>query len=104
MYRRRRDPRVTLLLVLLPCVLVAGLWLGGHPDRLPEPVRDVFVDERAQLLDEALDAIERDYYRGVDRNELDDASVRGAVESLGDRFSAYFDPRSFARFQEATEG
>ena len=31
-------------MVALLAVLAAGLWLGGHPAKLPGPLRDVFVD------------------------------------------------------------
>ena len=37
----------------LLAVLAAGLWLGGHPAKLPPPLRDAFVDESAGLNAEA---------------------------------------------------
>jgi carboxyl-terminal processing protease len=103
--RRRRRSFTPLLVVLLPVLLAAGIWLGGHPDSLPDPVRDVLVaDTQGRIYDEALDTIERDYYRDVDRDELLDRSLEQAVGSLDDRFSHYFPPRDYADFQEATEG
>jgi hypothetical protein len=57
--------------VLLPVLLVAGIWLGGHPAWLPGFARDVLVDDSdAQVYEEALDVIARDYYRPVDRRKL----------------------------------
>jgi carboxyl-terminal processing protease len=102
---RRRLSRGPLLAVLVPLVLVAGIWLGGHPNALPGPVRDVLVpDSEGRLYDDALDLLARDYYRPVDRNALLDTSIGAAVKSLNDRFSNYFDPKAYRSFQEATNG
>jgi carboxyl-terminal processing protease len=103
--RRRRRSYTPLLVLLLPVLLVAGIWLGGHPESLPEPVRDVLVGEsEGDVYDAAIDTIVRDYYREVDRSELLDQSLERAVGSLDDRFSHYFPPRDYESFQEATEG
>src|SRR5918997_5346878 len=102
---RRRRSLLPVLVLLLPLLLVAGIWLGGHPDSLPDPVRDVLVeDSQGRIYDEALDTIARDFYREVDRDELLDHSLEQAVRSLDDRFSHYFAPRDYDSFQEATEG
>jgi len=91
------------LLVLV--LLGGGIWLGGHPEWLPDRVRETLVgDDDAQLYDEAADIIQEDYYRKVDRGELLDKALGSAVDSLGDRFSAYFDPKAYKSFEEATQG
>jgi carboxyl-terminal processing protease len=93
------------LAVLLPVLLVMGIWLGGHPSVLPGFLRDSLVDDGdAQVFEEAMDIIQRDYYRGVDREDLLDTSVGAAVKSLDDRFSSYFSPKDYASFQEVTQG
>jgi carboxyl-terminal processing protease len=103
--RRRRRSYTPVLVLLLPVLLVAGIWLGGHPESLPEPVRDALVSEtEGRVYEEALDTIERDYYRRVNRDDLLDRSLEEAVRSLDDRFSHYFAPRDYQDFQEATEG
>src|SRR5262245_23998901 len=103
--RRRRRYLVPLLVILLPVLLVAGIWLGGHPENLPDPLRDTLVaDTDGRVYEEAIDTLERDYYRKVDRKELLDKSLEQAVGSLDDRFSHYFAPRDFTDFQAATEG
>jgi carboxyl-terminal processing protease len=84
--------------------LVAGLWLGGHPDSLPGFFRDAFVSEDRALRAEVIDAIEESYYRDVDADDLDGASARGIVNSLDDRFSHYFSPEETAEFQESISG
>jgi carboxyl-terminal processing protease len=103
--RRSRRSLLPLLVILLPAMLVLGIWLGGHPAGLPEPVRDALVDETdGRVYEQAIDTLQRDYYRKVDRNQLLDQSLEQAVRSLDDRFSNYFAPRDYADFQEATEG
>ncbi len=89
---------------ILSCVavLVTGVWLGAHPRYLPDPVADVLVgsDERRVVL-EGLDTIEDSYYRKIGRRALSDASLKGAVADLDDRFSAYFSPQEYAQFNKA---
>ncbi len=101
--RREKLPYV-LLAVLVPLALVLGLWLGGHPGSLPSPIRDLFVDKSIRTVDEAFTKIQDDYYRGVSREALADQAVKGAVAGLNDRFSGYFDPEEYKRFQESTAG
>lgn len=94
--------------VALAVLFAAGLWLGGHPSSLPEPLRDVFVDEPAGLTAEAAEAIEDSYYRPVGETELGNASLQGMVRELrrrhDDRFSEYFSPEALASFNEQIEG
>jgi carboxyl-terminal processing protease len=103
--RRARRSYLALLVLLLPLLVAGGIWLGGHPDSLPSPVRDMLVEDTdGRVYEEAIDTLERDYYREVDREELLDKSLERAVGSLDDRFSHYFAPRDYDDFQEATEG
>jgi carboxyl-terminal processing protease len=92
----------------LLATLAAGLWLGGHPAKMPPPLRDVFVDEAAGLTAEASELIEDNYYREVSPAQLTDASLQGMVRDLrrryGDRFSEYFSAEMLARFNEEIEG
>jgi carboxyl-terminal processing protease len=89
-------------------VLCAGIWLGGHPGRLPNFLRDPFVDESAGLTAEATELIEDNYYRSVGSEELTNSSLEGMVRGLRrrykDRFSEYFSPRSLTRFNEEISG
>jgi carboxyl-terminal processing protease len=102
---RRRRSYSPILAVLLPLFLVAGVWLGGHPENLPGFARDALVgDSDGRLYEEAVDAIAENYYREVDRDKLLDDGLSAAVKSLDDRFSAYFDPKAYTAFQEATHG
>jgi carboxyl-terminal processing protease len=87
------------LVAMMPVLLVGGMWWGGHPEDLPSFARSgltAHADTRA--VDEAIDHIASDYYRPVPRGSLTNASVAGAVSSLGDRFSHYLSPKEFREF------
>src|SRR3954470_2514647 len=103
--RRRRSPGVGLLAVLIPIALVLGIYLGGHPSVLPGFARDALVnDSDGRLYEEAVDTIQRDYYRKIDRDKLLNTSLAAAVESLQDQFSHYFSPKEYSAFELDTEG
>jgi carboxyl-terminal processing protease len=103
-----RAGRTLGLMAALLAMFAAGLWLGGHPARMPPVLRDVFVDETAGLTAEASELIEDNYYRPVSQGNLIDSSLQGMVRGLrrrySDRFSDYFSPESLARFNEEIEG
>jgi carboxyl-terminal processing protease len=96
------------LVAALVVVLCAGIWLGGHPGKLPEFLRDRFVDDSAGLNLEASELIEDNYFRPVGSAELTNASLQGMVRELRrrhrDRFSDYFSPEALAHFNEAISG
>jgi carboxyl-terminal processing protease len=100
--------RTLALAAALLAMLAAGLWIGGHPSNMPEPLRNVFVDESAGLTAEASELIEDDYYRPVQRSQLIDSSLNGMVRGLRrryqDRFSDYFSPETLERFNEEIQG
>jgi carboxyl-terminal processing protease len=96
------------LAAALLALLAAGLWLGGHPAKLPLPLRELFVDRSAGLTAEASEAIQDNYYRSVSGEALTGASLRGMVRDLRrryhDRFSDYFSPEMLKRFNEEISG
>lgn len=99
---------IAALVAALIVVLCAGIWLGGHPGKLPEFLRDHFVDDSAGLNLEATELIEDNYYRPVGGKELSNSSLQGMVRELRlrhkDRFSDYFSPEALARFNEDIAG
>ncbi len=103
-----RVGRIAALVVAFVVVLCAGIWLGGHPAKLPEFLRDRFVDESAGLNLEATELIEDNYFRPVGPIELTNASLQGMVRELRrrhrDRFSDYFSPEALERFDEEISG
>jgi carboxyl-terminal processing protease len=93
----------------LVLLFAAGLWLGGHPRNLPEPLRDVFVAEPSGLVAEAAEAIEGNYYRPVGEQELGNSSLQGMVRQLRksnkeDRYSEYFSEEQLESFNQEIEG
>ena len=84
--------------------LVAGLWLGGHPESLPGPIRDTFVQEDRAMRAEIINSIEDNFYKRVDEKKLDDASLKGIVESLDDPYSHYLTPTEAKQLNESVSG
>lgn len=101
-----------LVLATAVVALVAGIWIGGHPENLPDGVQELFVESsiagKESASDDALNVIEDKYFRETDSTQLEDASIRGMVTRLrkqyADRFTHYFDPEQLARFNEAING
>jgi len=100
--------KIAALVAALIVVLCAGIWLGGHPGKLPEFVRDRFVDDSAGLNLEATELIEDNYFRSVGPTELTNSSLQGMVRELRrrhrDRFSDYFSPEALNSFNEEISG
>lgn len=94
--------------VALAALFCAGLWLGGHPAKLPPFMREAFVGTPASLSAEATELIEDNYFRPVGETELGNASLQGMVRELrqrhGDRFTEYFSPENLESFNQAIEG
>src|SRR3954453_10732581 len=102
--RPDRRPLLTALAVLAPVLLVLGIYLGGHPETLPGPLRDALVgDSDAQTIERALDQVHGQYYRKIPRDQLVDAALGGVVRSLHDRFSSYFNAKTYRDFQQSTD-
>src|SRR5215218_4697553 len=103
-----KAARIAASVAALLAVLAAGLWLGGHPEKLPRPVSDVFVGANAGLNVEATEAIEENYFREVSPGELTNSSLQGMVRGLRkryeDRFSDYFSPERLKKFNEEISG
>jgi carboxyl-terminal processing protease len=96
-------PRVLALIPAALVLLAAGIFLGGHPDRLPGFVRDPLVgDKDTRVVREAIDHIHDTYYRKIPESELADDSLKGVVAALHDRFSNYFTPKEYKQFQQVS--
>src|SRR4029079_16715905 len=96
--------RGVLALVTAIIALAVGLWLGGHPADLPGPVRDTFVQEDRALRAEIIDSIEGNFYKPVKESKLEDASLKGIVESLDDPYSSYLTAKEARQFDEDVSG
>jgi carboxyl-terminal processing protease len=91
--------------VAVGLIFTAGAWVGVRdPQSLPPIIRDRIVDhDGAGAVNEALGVIRDDYYKDPGESKLVDDAIDGMVDGLGDRFSAYLDPKDFARFQETQD-
>jgi carboxyl-terminal processing protease len=84
-------------------ILVAGIWLGGHPGWLPSGLRSTLTDDKnGRLVDQVMGIISRDYYRKVDASQLVNKGLASAVASLNDPYSHYLDPTDYHQFQNQT--
>lgn len=98
MFSSRPQPLLAAVAGALVLVL-AGLWLGGHPEDLPGFLREAFVAKgQASVVDEAVQRISAEYYRPIPKSQLDDASIAAMVASLRDRFSHYLSPSEYREF------
>jgi carboxyl-terminal processing protease len=103
--RRSRTPRLLALAAATIVVLLAGVWLGGHPGWIPSSVRSAFVDEsaNAKLVDQVVAMLQQDYYRKVNGSQLVNDGLAAAVASLGDPYSHYFNPSDYRSFQSQSD-
>jgi carboxyl-terminal processing protease len=98
---RRRFSAVRLAVLTLASLLLLaiGLWLGGHPSWMPSALRSAFVnDSGSRLMQDVVSLLQRDYYRPVNPNQLINKGIAGAVASLDDPYSHYFDPGDYRTF------
>jgi carboxyl-terminal processing protease len=98
------SKRQSLLAILVPLallLLVTGIWLGGHPSRLPGFARDLFVaNHETQVVGEAIERVAHDYYRPVSKGSLANSSIAGMIGSLHDPYSTYLSPKEFKGFDQ----
>jgi carboxyl-terminal processing protease len=92
---------VAVLAVLLPVLLVLGVWLGGHPGHLPSFARKALVaDNGALVVGEAIERVSRDYYRPVSKQSLSTSSVAGMISSLHDPYSSFLTAKEYKGFDQ----
>jgi carboxyl-terminal processing protease len=82
-------------------LLALGMYLGGHPSWMPSGLRSAFVnDSGSRLMQDVVSLLQRDYYRPVNVNQLVNNGIAGAVASLDDPYSHYFDPSDYRTFMD----
>ena len=98
----KQQPLYVALAVLLPVLLlVLGIWLGGHPSKLPGFMRTTFVaNHETQVVNEAIERVSSDYYRPVSKDSLSNSSIAGMISSLKDPYSTYLSPKEFKSFDQ----
>ncbi|MBV9944797.1 MAG: S41 family peptidase [Solirubrobacterales bacterium] len=103
---RRRRLRALLGGILAAIVvLLAGVWLGGHPSDLPALLRGSFFQSRSLVLvNQALNILTTRYYRPLSRSSLVEEGLSGMVASLDDPYSRYLDPAAYRmRSEQSTQ-
>jgi carboxyl-terminal processing protease len=101
------NPRFRTPLIAAASAIVAlcvGLLLGGHPSLLPKPLRDVFVEDTVATRAQVINDVKDNFYRPVKKSSLEQASLKGIVASLHDRYSEYFTPAEAKAFTQSING
>jgi len=84
--------------------LVLGIWWGGHPTALPGFARDILVEDEAATRAQVIDQVRADFYKKVSEDKLQQASLKGIVSSLDDRFSEYYTPAEAKQVTQSLNG
>src|SRR6478672_747154 len=96
-------PRALAYIPAAIVLLAAGIFLGGHPDRLPGFVTDALVGGKdTRVVRDGIERIHDTYYRKIPESQLADDSLKGTVAALHDRFSNYFTPKEYKQFQQVS--
>lgn len=99
---RFRTPIIAAVSALV--ALCVGLFLGGHPKLLPGPAREVFVDDTVATRAQLINDVKANFYKPVGESSLEQASFKGIVSSLKDRYSEYFTPDEAKAFTQNLNG
>jgi carboxyl-terminal processing protease len=101
-------------LILLPVTALVALLVGfgagvyadqAYPDWVPYVAHHQVGRVDTTELDQAIRLIQGDYVdSNVDMTKLSHGTVSGLIASLGDPFSAYYDPAQYKRLQESYQG
>lgn len=91
-------------------VLVVGFTAGvyvdqAYPDWVPYVARHNVSGVDTTELSEAIRIIQADYVnQNLDSTKLSHGTVSGLISSLGDPFSAYYDPDAYKKLQDQYQG
>jgi carboxyl-terminal processing protease len=100
----RRPNTVVIAAVVAIVALIVGIWWGGHPQSLPGFARDALVKDDIAARAELTKDIKDTFYKKVSDSQLQQASLKGMVQSLHDRFSEYFTPSEAKVFKQSLSG
>ncbi|MBP2017993.1 carboxyl-terminal processing protease [Symbiobacterium terraclitae] len=81
-------------------------WANHQVSRLVERVPQTNEGARGlqtERLEEVMQAIQSQYVEEVEPETLNVGALRGMVQALGDRYSAYFTPKEFSAFVQGFE-
>ena len=86
----KKTPRRYVLLFLIFGVVCSVCTVTAPAAEGPKSLRDDDYRQFEMLVD-AIDQVERNYVKGIDRRELIEAAIRGVFEKL-DPYSDYIGP------------
>jgi len=102
--KRVGTPLVVAALVVV--ALLVGVVVGGQVNPIRDAVDDVFGNPGQDATAQAIDFIHDDYFHTVDDADLENASIGAIVDHIKkryhDRFSHYFTPSEYNRFQQGS--
>jgi carboxyl-terminal processing protease len=84
--------------------LCIGMFLGGHAESLPGPLRDTFVDEDVAVRAQLIDDVQAHFYKPVKKSQLEQGSFKGIVETLHDPYSTYLTPKEAKALKQNLQG
>jgi carboxyl-terminal processing protease len=101
---RRRRSNTWLAVPIALVALILGIWWGGHPGALPGFARDSLVEDDAATRAQVIDEVREEFYKPVSEEQLEQASLKGIVSSLDDRFSEYYTPEEARQVTQSLSG
>ncbi|MBM3667429.1 MAG: S41 family peptidase [Actinobacteria bacterium] len=104
-----RSLRPFLIAILVIAAFLLGALFGKRSEQGTGLIDSITgAGNDAELTSEVLELVEEKYFEDVDAAQLERASAREIVNTLRrrykDRFSHYFGPEAFSKFNELTEG
>lgn len=104
------------LVIVLSMLLGAAVCFGIMVNRTPEaPKGDVtltneeyehlkYMDEKYKQVEDLWKTIDDEFYKEVDEEALKNGIISGLFQGLGDPYSEYMDPDTYATFTESLSG
>src|SRR6202521_5155769 len=94
------------VLIIAIIGFVAGVYVDQtFPDYLPYVAHHSVGRVDTTELQQAIQVIQADYVdSNLDATKLSHGTVQGLIASLGDPFSAYYDPAQYKRLQDSLQG
>jgi carboxyl-terminal processing protease len=94
------------VLIIAVVGFVSGVYVDQQfPDYVPYVAHHSVGRVDTTELQQAIQIIQADYVDGnLDATKLAHGTVQGLIASLGDPFSAYYDPAAFKRLQDSYKG
>lgn len=102
--------KAVLAAALVFAIFLAGVIVGGHPQstgltQLSQPLRGILLgDSGEDLPSQVLEVLRREYYRDLDEDELEQASVEAMIAALDDPYTAYLDAEELAALDFHQDG